>query len=204
MILVIQNGYSDTHISNYLNAEMEVVKSFDVTNFDFYMKKIDMYSLIIILGGHQSVTAIDQHQNLLNVVQLIKFCVDKKPILGICLGCQLLAYVFDCEIRRLEKLDCGYDTTVLDFSNIFRCHRDYIVPNESIELIETFRSMPYIFKIKSANIYGIQCHPDIPPEFVTNFYDKRETNEFAKQNSTIIDQNNRRCMEYLLDKLKNT
>jgi len=202
MILIIQNGYCDTHISKYLNEEIEVVCSFKVNNLDTYIEKINMYSTVIILGGHQSTKKLDK--NLLSVIQLIRSCVDNRvPLLGICLGCQLIAYVFGCEIKSLEKMNYGYDTSVLKYTNIFRCHNDYIVPNNMIEIIDIYDSMPYIFKIKSQNIYGVQCHPDIPPEFVSEFYNNKEIKEFGIKNQSVIDENNKKFMAHILDLLTN-
>jgi len=204
MILIIKNGYNEIQLTKYLDEEANIISSFDMLELEHNKKNLHIYSIIIILGGHQSMTELSQHQNLLSVIDFIKICIEyQKPILGICLGSQILAHIYGSEIKTLEKLNCGYDTNVLDFTNIFRCHIDYIIPNDQMEVIDTFESMPYIFKIKGANIYGIQCHPDIGPEYIARAYDDQKIKAFAFENELVINFNNKRFMDYLLEKLRN-
>ncbi len=203
MILIIQNGFRETYISTYLDEEFILINSSDDYEMRSHMKNLHMYSTVIILGGHQSVTEINQSADLADVIDLIKKCIEEnRPLLGICLGCQLIAYVCGAKIKSLDKVSCGYDTKIMGFENIFRCHYDYVVPNKRIEVIETFCDMPYIIKIKSKRIYGIQCHPDIPPKFVGEFYNNYKIKQYAKENSLIIDENNKRLISYLLARLR--
>ncbi len=200
--MIIKNGYCDTQIMDYLDEESKVVSSFDM-NFDYYIKNNNLYSMIIILGGPQSAKDMKQHENLIKLDEFIVFCIgNNKPILGICLGCQIIAKIFGCEIKTLDSLNVGYDTKILNFNNIFRCHYECIVPNNMIEIIDDFNSMPYIFKIKGKNIYGIQCHPDIPPNLINHFCNDSKTLLYASQNSTIINNNNSNLIKYLLNKLR--
>jgi GMP synthase-like glutamine amidotransferase len=59
--------------------------------------------------------------------------------------------------------------------------------------------MLYVFKHKK--IYGVQCHPDIPPEYVADFLENTETIDYAKKNHREIDKNNRGLMMHILNEL---
>lgn len=226
MLLIIQNGYLGTFISRYLDEDYEIIKSFetDVSQID-----LNLYSIIIILGGHQSIATssfIDESTDksneksddksndnsnnkfndklddkLQNVVSLIRKCVDiNKPVFGICLGCQLIAHALGCEVKFSGKLNVGYDTNVLGFDNIFRCHHDYVVPNDAIEVIDIFESMPYVFKHNK--LIGIQCHPDIPPDCVIKYQDSYSIRNTAKEKYQIIEKNNQAFISQILAELR--
>ena len=200
MLLIIQNGTIEISINKYLDYEYRVVKSFDtdVSNID-----PTEYDAIIILGGHQSVTMLSSYPYLINVVELIKKCIDKNiPTLGICLGCQLIAYAIGCDIKSCDKLNIDYDTSIMGFDNIFRCHIDYTVPNDKIKVLEYVDNMPYLF-VHNKCIYGIQSHPDISPESVVKFSNCPDTIAYAKKHSESIDKNNRIVINKLLEIMLN-
>uniref|UniRef100_A0A6C0C714 Glutamine amidotransferase domain-containing protein n=1 Tax=viral metagenome TaxID=1070528 RepID=A0A6C0C714_9ZZZZ len=195
MNLVIQNGNVVTHINKYLD-DVEIIKSFEK---DVSVIDLNRYKTVIILGGHHSICdAVDQ--NLAHVIDLIKKCISlDKPLIGICLGCQLIAYALGCKIESSQKLNVGYDTQVCGFKNILRCHTNYIVPNVTFEFMEYYDSMLYVFKHNK--IYGVQCHPDIPPEYVSDFVEDTTTIEYARKNNKEIDENNNGLMMYILSNL---
>jgi GMP synthase-like glutamine amidotransferase len=198
MILIIQNGYVGTHISEYIEDELEIVRSYE-TNVE--LLDLSKYSMVIILGGHQSVTQINQLENLQNVIKLIYNSLEIGiPIFGICLGFQLIAHALGCEIKPSGKLNIGYDTKILGFDNIFRCHYDYIVPNDKIEVLDIFDSMVYAFKYK--NLFGIQCHPDIPPEYITNYQATSRCHAHAEKYADIINTNNKKLINYVINVLR--
>jgi GMP synthase-like glutamine amidotransferase len=198
MLLIIQNGYFETHIFKYLDEEYEIIKS---NTEDVSKLNLDKYSIIIILGGHQSIVHITDYPYLINLVIFIEKCIEiNKPVLGICLGCQLIAYTLGCQVKASNKLNIGYDTKILEFEHIFRCHYDYVVPNNNLEILEMFDSMPYLFKYH--NLIGIQCHPDIPPENIFKYPVNVSSIDFANKHSDEIDRNNRELIKYLLTELK--
>ena len=200
MLLIIQNGYITPFISRYLDEPYEIIKSFETNVSEIDINK---YSTIIILGGNQSVTNINNYIYLLNVVKLIQKCfVIEKPLVGICLGCQLIAYTLGCEIKSSGKLNIGYDANILGLNNIFRCHIDFIIPNNKISVLEYFDNMPYLYKYEKF-VYGIQCHPDIAPECVQKYSNHAISNDYAKQNHEQINKTNTTILRIVLNQLRN-
>lgn len=198
MNLVIQNGTATSHIDKYLPGTTTIIKSFE-TN----VANIDMteYNIVIILGGQQSICDDDVIEpNLVHVIDLIVRCVEiEKPLVGICLGCQLIARTLGCDVKSSGRLNVGYDTTICGYDNILRCHTNHVVPHVQFEFDEYFDQMLYVFKHK--RIYGIQCHPDIPPEYVADFLEDSDTIKYAALNKDVIDENNRRMIVHILNEL---
>lgn len=198
MILIIQNGNLDTQITKYLDEDFQIIKTVEM---DLSKIDLDLYSIIIILGGHQSLNKLEMYPHLENVITLIKKCESiNKPVLGICLGCQLIGYALGCDIETSEQIHMDYDTKILTFNNIFRCHYDHVIPNDSIEIIDTFESMPYLFRHNK--LYGIQCHPDIPPSIVIRYQEDNMIRRIAKENRIVIEKNNQDLINYLLKELR--
>lgn len=197
MILVIQNGYYPTYISKYINEEIIIIKSYEE---NVSLLNIEQYSIIIILGANYNISdGISEILN--NVIDLIKQCiVMEKHVIGICLGCQIIAHVMGCDIVSSNKLHLDYNTKILDFEYIFRCHKDYIIPNDKINVIASFDTMPYI--IQSGKMYGIQCHPDIPSDYVIENLSHSKTVNVANKNRDIIEKNNQAMIDYLMDLIK--
>lgn len=206
-ILIIQNGNLNPCIQNYLNPDddSEIVKSFEtdfalIENLESY---VNSYDLIIILGGYQSVLNINILPHLQSVVTLIHTAIQlQKPIIGICLGCQLIAYALGCTIKSSHRLNIGYDVSIMGQTNIFRSHIDYIVPTDAIQVLETVDRMPYLFKASDSDlrVYGIQCHPDMSPFCVKRAVDERyeHLRKFANDNYDAISNGNRAIIQQIL------
>lgn len=198
MLLLIQNGLVTPCVTKYLKEEYEIIRSYET---DVSGINLERYSTIIILGGYQSVIDIDNYPYLLNVIKLIKKCLEiNKSLFGICLGSQLIAHALGCEIKSSQKLNIGYDAEVLGYKNIFRSHIDYIIPNDSISVMEYFEEMPYLYK-RGISVYGIQCHPDIVPECIHKYNNHYKSHDYAIKNNDLINQNNKTIMNQILEKL---
>lgn len=187
MILCIQNGTNDPGITKYLRRGFQIIKSFEINVLNI---NLDDYDIVIILGGNQSILEIDLYPYLTNVIKLAEKCIEiKKPLLGICLGSQIIAYALGCKIKKLPIQHIGYDVDILGHTQIFRYHHDYFIPNNYISVIEYFDSMPYFYKHNSIT-YGIQCHPDVDPETIEMYTSDTKITSFAQSNIKKIDNNN--------------
>lgn len=180
-ILIIKNGYCNTYIDKIIykivDSDITIIKSFD-KNIDYtkesYIKKWDY---IIILGGYQSIVNIERYPYLYKIIELIQIATSLNiKILGICLGCQLIAKAFGYKIKHMNKNEIGYHSKIIltedglndkvfnkcnNIDNILSFHKDMIdiESGSGLKVLGRYKTIPYIVKIKSA--YGVQFHPEV-------------------------------------------
>lgn len=195
MYLIIQNGFVNPHITKYLHDKWQIIKSYEA---NFHGIDPSDYNLIIILGGYQSLTMIYCYTYLIKLVGFIEKCIKLNiPILGICLGAQLIAYTLGCKIITSDKLFMGYDVKLLGEYPIFRNHHDYIVANSNIDVIEWVDSMPYYFT-HGKHVIGVQAHPDIDPDSLDNFVNDVNLLEKAKNIRENVNKSNQIIIDTLI------
>lgn len=131
--------------------------------------KFKSFSGIIISGASTLLTQVNSEEYL----RLFKFVKTvKTPILGICLGHQIIGLLYESEIRKGELVDRKeYIEIVKDdtlFTNIknkslFREeHSEYITLPKGFSLLAKSKSCDNeVMKHKSKSIYGVQFHPEV-------------------------------------------
>lgn len=137
---------------------------------------------LIILGGPQSVRRRNPFPTQDAEVALIrKTFEEQKPILGVCLGAQLLAFAFGGEVfpgETGEEIGWGEvkQTTAaredMLFRNLpsafeaFHWHGDtFVLPKKAIHLAETPRYTHQAFRL-GENAYGLQFHLEVTADMV--------------------------------------
>lgn len=69
------------------------------------------YAGLIVLGGPMSANDTDKHPFLSQTMDLIRaFAADDRPVLGICLGAQIIARAFGGEVYRMGRLESCFHT----------------------------------------------------------------------------------------------
>ncbi|MEZ5486538.1 MAG: gamma-glutamyl-gamma-aminobutyrate hydrolase family protein [Steroidobacteraceae bacterium] len=135
--------------------------------------EIDRYQGLVVLGGPQNV--MDQHRcpHLGTELRAIEAALRAgKPVLGICLGAQLLAHVLGAPVRRhlhheigwyeLSTTHAGRDDTVLGHlgakAPVFQWHGcTYDLPSGAVQLARTTTCEQQAFRY-GASAYGFQFH----------------------------------------------
>ncbi len=142
------------------------------------------HSLVIVLGAPES--ANDNLNYLLQEQVLIKKSVEKNiPVLGICLGSQLIAKTFGGKVYGGHKKEIGfYHDLVLEgspklFSNfknpftVFHWHGDtFDLPEDSTRLARSHDYLNQAFQFQSA--IGLQFHLEVKEEMVKLWLDKNK------------------------------
>ena len=165
-ILIIDNK------SKHIIKLKKLLINHKVTTFlynEINLKLIDNFDLIILSGGsHFSVLGHEQEYK--KEIEIIKNV--NKPIIGICLGFQLIAYVFGAKLYKINKKIKGispikvisdhYIFNNLPNFKVYESHRWLIkkIPKNFIELARSKDGIE-VFKHRYKNIYGFQFHPEV-------------------------------------------
>jgi len=182
-ILVIQNSKTEGigTLGNLLESD-----GFRLRTVNAKQEKIptDDFPLLVVLGAAES--ANDNLSYLLNEQKLIrKFVQNKIPVLGICLGSQLIAKAFGAKVFTGHKKEIGfYNDLILDnksklFSGIkspmtvFHWHGDtFSLPDNSIRIAHSQNYENQAFQIESA--VGVQFHLEVDKTIVKLWLDKAQ------------------------------
>ncbi|AWV07468.1 glutamine amidotransferase-related protein [Marilutibacter maris] len=134
---------------------------------------MDRYRGLVVLGGPMNVDECDRRAHLRTELRAIERMLELgRPVLGICLGAQLLAHVLGAPVRRhpapevgwhpLATTDAGRGDPVLaplgDAAPVFQWHRySFEVPREAVHLARSPLCEPQAFRFGD-NAYGFQFH----------------------------------------------
>ena len=142
------------------------------------------FSLIVILGAPES--ANDDLLYLHKEQELIKKSVDKEtPVLGICLGSQLIAKTFGGKVYQGPKKEIGFYKDLVPESNsslfsgfenpftVFHWHGDtFDLPQGATRLVRSEIYPNQAFQYQSA--VGLQFHLEVNEQMVNLWLDKTE------------------------------
>ncbi|MEK6980453.1 MAG: type 1 glutamine amidotransferase [Thermoproteota archaeon] len=209
-VLVVQN--TRTEGSGYL-GELLANDGFTIHSVNAKHEKLPekKYSLLVILGAPES--ANDDLPYLQAEQKLIKKTVDDNiPVLGICLGSQLIAKTFGGKVYRGPKKEIGFyhdlkiDTSSKLFSGftnpftVFHWHGDtFDLPEGAVRLAHSENYQNQAFQINSA--VGLQFHLEVNAEMVNLWLDK--TREKLEQTPYIDPQKIRSDIDENISIVKN-
>ena len=169
-ILLIDNYDSFTfnlfHYISSLNVNVDVARNDKINSKDILKKKYD--KLVISPGPGNP----DQSGNCLDIVRKL---YKKIPILGVCLGHQIIGQVFGCKIVQAKKLMHGKTSKIksmnlgilknLPKNFIATRYHSLVIEKKSLskELIVTAYSEDSVIMgvmHKKYNVHGVQFHPE--------------------------------------------
>ena len=142
------------------------------------------YSLVVVLGAPES--ANDNLPYLQEEQKLIKQSVEQNtPVLGICLGSQLIAKTFGGKVYQGPKKEIGFYNDLIPRANsslfsgfenpftVFHWHGDtFDLPEGAVRLASSENYLNQAFQFKSA--VGLQFHLEVNEEMVNLWLDKTE------------------------------
>lgn len=161
---------------------------------------------VIILGGPMNVYEEVKFPFLKDEDRFIKRTLKEKiPILGICLGAQLLAKACGAKVKKAEKEELGWykvdlteegknDPLFKDTNgrlDVFQWHEDsFEIPDGAVLLATSDFCKNQAFRF-GKNAYGFQFHIEVTPvmieSWVKKYLDESSQNEMAIGQKMLID-----------------
>ncbi len=143
--------------------------------------RLDGYQGLVILGGPMNANQTDRYPHLTTEIHLIQEAVEKGiPVLGICLGAQLIARALGAEVKGNQRKEIGWydvlptekgkDDPLLrhfgEMEKIFQWHGDtFGVPREGVHLASSPACSNQAFRFRT-NVYGLQFHLEVDERMI--------------------------------------
>jgi GMP synthase (glutamine-hydrolysing) len=135
---------------------------------------------LVVFGGVESVTEIDRYPYLQDEAELMRRAVEREvPVLGVCLGAQLLAHALGGSVRRLPRRAVRWvelkriadDELVPDPVCALHWNEDGIEPPPgATDLLERGGLGCAAFRLGSG--WGIQFHADVDAATLDGWYNR--------------------------------
>lgn len=138
-------------------------------------------SRLVVMGGPMGVADLDERPHLARECALIEQALqDERPVLGVCLGSQLLAHVLGGDVRPGPTKEIGWGLvhrtsaaaddplfeTVDDPFRAFHWHGDvFTMPRGAVRLARTPETEHQAFRYGSS-AYGLLFHLEVTPKIV--------------------------------------
>ncbi len=154
---------------------------------------LDRCDGIVLLGGYMGVYESDSYSHLKVELKLIEEALKREvPILGICLGSQILASVLGASVRKHTEREMGwYDVELTDLGaadpvighfkrreKVFQSHGDiFDIPRSAEHLARSEICEGQAFRY-GKNSYGLQFHLEVNRAIIDDWFEMPENREF--------------------------
>lgn len=163
------------------------------------LPSINDFDWLVILGGPMSVHCSDKHPWLLAEKKLIKQAIDnKKNVLGICLGAQLIADALGATVQKNAQKEIGWFPIERDDEieetflkgifpqtlNMFHWHGDTFSIPKNAKKIASSKACANQGFVYGDHVVALQCHPETTPQFI-EYLARAGTDELAESSPYI-------------------
>ena len=182
-VLCVRNDRDDTlGISASALAEHGVpVTRLDAFDAEPRWPALDEIGGLVVFGGEMNADEIERYPYLLTQRELMRRAVDAgMPVLGICLGAQMLARALDARVYRAPVRELGFKTVRITEAGevdpllgafhsgdrVFQWHEDTFDLPDGAELLAAGDDVQVQAFRKGGNAWGVQFHFEVDAEGV--------------------------------------
>jgi len=169
---------------------------------------MESYDGLVVLGGHMGVYESPKYPHLLREMECIRQAVaTEKPVLGICLGAQLIAAALGAPVQigerpeigwcEVELTDDGKNDPVLSQMHarekIFQWHGDYFQVPQGATWLAKSDSCPFQAFRLGKSVYGFQFHLEVDKKMILRWLTVPENSSaFSHDGGHLLKENIRR------------
>jgi len=151
-------------------------------------RPLDAYGAVLVFGGAMHADQDHHHPWLREENLFLQRLLDiQTPVLGICLGAQLIAKAANASVHPASEFEIGWHTVELNAAaaddpvlgslperfDAFQCHYyTYDVPAGAVELAQS-AICTQAFRL-GRNAWGVQFHPEVTLAQVQSWVDEKE------------------------------
>ncbi len=203
MILIIKHVFIEGpgFIGEFFQSVKFPMEIIELEKGDKFPDNFEKIKAIIVMGGPMNVYEEEQYPFLKEENEFLKKVIKSKiPLLGICLGAQLLAKAAGAKVQKGVSKEIGWHKVNLipegekdllfeglgKKLEVFQWHEDqFDIPQGALWLAKSKTCSNQAFKL-GKNAYGLQFHIEITPEMVESWVKKYYV-ENGKQSLKITD-----------------
>lgn len=219
-VLIIKNIASEGPgtIEDFLKEkkmEYSIVNLFDCK---VEMPDVREYTHLVVMGGPMAVYDIENHGFLSYEFAMIRaFIKTGKPVLGICLGAQMIAYAVGANVYPGETKEVGWykvdiseegmkDPAVSalsvndkSFAEVFQWHGDtFDLPKNAVRIASSEAYTNQAFRYGN-NVYALQFHIEVTPDMIREWFEDIEGFDLEglmKETDEIFPEYRSRAMKF--------
>ncbi|MCB9073661.1 MAG: type 1 glutamine amidotransferase [Bdellovibrionaceae bacterium] len=179
-----------------------------------HIPSLDSYYGLIVLGGPMGVYESNAFPHLKAEMYAIEQAIKKNiPVLGICLGAQLIAAVLGSTVRKAKDWELGWTPLQITHDGakdplfehykpeetVFQIHQDtFDIPKSAIHLAQSALCPSQAFKY-GEKVYGLQFHLEVDQPMIERWMKRPEnksiiTNSNGKINIEQIKHDTHKCI----------
>lgn len=190
-ILIVKNTAMEGPgtIEEFLKAQGKAYSILEMYDCHAEVPDIRNHSHLVVMGGPMAVYEAAEHTYpSLELAMIRAFIKSKKPVLGICLGAQLIAHAVGADVYAGNTQEVGWDRVDITpegmkdpvFANIaadgkpvadvFQWHGDtFDLPKNSVRLASSSVYENQAFRY-SDTVYGLQFHIEVTPQIIRGWF----------------------------------
>jgi GMP synthase (glutamine-hydrolysing) len=162
---------------------------------------IETYDGLILMGGEMSVYEAERHGHLKVEMRLVEEAMRRGlPVLGICLGAQIIAHVLGAKVSKHPVREMGWHPVRLTESGkgdpvlggftgeerVFQSHGDsFEIPSGAEHLAFSDVCEGQAFRYGN-RVYGFQFHLEIDRPTISHWLDTPSNQEFFRENAPTL------------------
>lgn len=219
-VLIIKNIASEGPgtIEDFLKEKGMSYSIIDLSDCKTRIPDTRDFSHLVVMGGPMAVYDMDDHSFLSYEAAIIRaFIKNRKPVLGICLGAQMIAYSLGARVYPGAVKEVGWHKAVITdegmndpafsslsaggepLADVFQWHGDtFDLPKKAVRTASSDKYDNQSFRYGD-NIHALQFHIEVTPEIIREWFtdEKGEDIEnMLSQSESIFPEYHKRAVKF--------